>query len=310
MTTKNILVTGGLGTVGRVLVDELRKRGYDTWFCDLSHHHDNQYIRCDVGSFAQLSRIFKEHQFDYVYHLAAEFGRWNGEDFYDTLWRTNAIGTKNLIRLQEQYRFRQIFFSSSEVYGDYEGVMTEDVMDKYEIRQLNDYAMTKWVGEMQLMNSASMFETESVRVRLFNTYGPGEYYSPYRSAICRFIYCALHDLPYTVYRGHHRTSTYVIDTVRTLANIAEHFKSGEVYNIGGEEYYDIREASDMILSYLDKDDRIVRYEEGEPFTTKDKKIDLTKTKRDLDHRPEVSLGEGIPKTVEWMKEVYIKRTLS
>ena len=43
---------------------------------------------------------------------------------------TNVVGTKNMIRMQEKKKFRMIFFSSAEVYGDYEGVMTEDVMEK------------------------------------------------------------------------------------------------------------------------------------------------------------------------------------
>lgn len=299
-----ILVTGGLGTVGRVLVEELRKRRHEVWFCDLPHHHDPRYIRCDIGSFVQLERIFKNSSFDLVYHLAAEFGRWNGEDYYDTLWRTNVIGTKNLIRLQEQHKFRYVFFSSSEVYGDFDGIMSEDVMDKHEVRQLNDYAMTKWVGEMQVQNSSAMFGTETVRVRLFNTYGPGEYYSPYRSVICRFIYCALQDLPYTVHLNHHRTSTYVTDTVRTLANISEKFKPGEVYNIGGEEYHDIKSLSDVILNYLGKNDRRVTYQDAEPFTTRDKRIDISKAKRDLGHHSSVTLKDGIPMTIEWMKSVY------
>ena len=54
-------------------------------------------------------------------------------------------------------------------------------MDAHEIKQMNDYAMSKWVNEMQVRNSAIQYGTESVVVRLFNTYGPGEYYSPYRS---------------------------------------------------------------------------------------------------------------------------------
>jgi len=300
-----ILVTGGLGTVGHVLVKELRNRGNDVWICDLPHHHSDKYIRCDVGSFWQLQRIFENHTFDVVYHLAAEFGRWNGEDYYDTLWRSNAIGTKNIIRMQEQHRFKMIFFSSSEVYGDWDGVMTEDVMDKYEVRQLNDYAISKWVSEMQIMNSASMFGTETVRVRLFNTYGPGEYYSPYRSVICRFIYSALFDLPYTVYLNHHRTSTYVSDTCRTLATISERFKPGEVYNIGGDQYHDIKYLSDLILKCLGKRDTMVKYSEGEPFTTKDKKVDLSKAIRELSHTTTVSLEQGIPMTVDWMKSVYL-----
>jgi dTDP-glucose 4,6-dehydratase len=41
--------------------------------------------------------------------------------------------------------------------------MSEEVMDQVEIKQLNDYAMTKWVGEMQILNSAAMYGTETVR---------------------------------------------------------------------------------------------------------------------------------------------------
>jgi dTDP-glucose 4,6-dehydratase len=50
-----------------------------------------------------------------------------------------------MIRLQERQKFRMIFFSSAEGYGDYEGVMTEDVMEKNPIKdtyQMNDYAIT------------------------------------------------------------------------------------------------------------------------------------------------------------------------
>lgn len=300
----NILVTGGLGTVGSVLVRELRRRGHDVWVLDLPHHHDTQYIRCDVGHFRQLERAFDGRRIDLVYHLAAEFGRWNGEDYYETLWHSNVIGTKNMVRLQERLGFRLVFFSSSEVYGDYDGVMSEDVMDKFEIKQLNDYAMTKWVGEMQVMNSAAMHGTESVRVRLFNTYGPGEFYSPYRSVCCLFIYRALMGLPYKVYRNHHRTSSYVDDTVNALANISERFHPGAVYNIGGGEYHDIQRLSDLILKACGKDDRLVEYVESEPFTTKDKKVDLSRAERDLDHVPRVTLEEGIERTVAWMKSVY------
>ena len=113
-----ILVTGGLGFIGSNLVPELRQRGHDVWVCDLMNSGTENYIRCDVSEYRQLERIFRRHDFDYVYHLAAEYGRWNGEDHYQNLWRTNVIGTKNMLRLQEQHRFRMIFFSSAEVYGD------------------------------------------------------------------------------------------------------------------------------------------------------------------------------------------------
>ena len=316
--SKNILVTGGLGAVGSFLVKELRDRGNTVFVADIRHHNDPEYARCDVGEFHQVERLWtgggwengycpNGHKFDYVYHLAAEFGRWNGEDYFENVWRTNAIGTKNILRMQEREGFQAVYFSSSEVYGDYDGVMSENVMDDVEVRQLNDYAMSKWVNEMQVMNSALQFATKSVRVRLFNTYGPGEYYSPYRSVICMFCYLLLHDRPITLYQGYKRTSTYITDMARTLANIVDNFKSGEVYNIGGDDFHSIEDAADIILRQLRKEDcrqRLIIYRPEEKLTTRQKKVDSTKARRDLGHKATVTLDEGIANTLAWMKKVY------
>ena len=168
---KRILVTGSRGVVGSYLVKMLREKGHFVFGIDLTHQYGEigfehemaktefNYARCDVGEFRQLERVFeKAGPFDFVYHTAAEFGRWNGEDFYEQVWKSNAIGTKNIIRLQERYKFKLIHFSSSEVYGDFEDVMAEDVMDKIEIKQMNDHAMSKWVNEMQIRNSAIQHE--------------------------------------------------------------------------------------------------------------------------------------------------------
>jgi dTDP-glucose 4,6-dehydratase len=318
-----VLVTGGLGTVGAGLIGELRGRGYHVVSCDVRHDADEVgfslgtdvavplYARCDVGEFRQLERVFERMgPFDYVFHCAAEFGRWNGEDFYETLWHTNAIGTKNLIRLQERLGFRLVHFSSSEVYGDWPNLMVESVMDDHEIKQLNDYAMTKWVNEMQVRNSVTQYGTQSVVVRLFNTYGPGEYYSPYRSVNCRFLYCALHDLPWTVFRGHSRTSTYLADTVRTLANIVNNFRPGETYNIGGSTLHSIEDLSEVVLRVTGADPSLVQYRESEILTTKHKLVDTAKSIRDLDHKNSYSLEEGMSITADWMRQVYAKTAVA
>ncbi len=302
--SNSILVTGGLGVVGRPLVEELRKRGHEVWALDRAHHHDSSYFRCDISEYRVLAEVFEEQDFDPVYHLAAEFGRQNGEEFYETMWKSNAIGTKNVIRLQEKLGFRLIFTSSSEVYGNYRGRMAEDVPREVPIVQMNDYAMSKWVNEMQIMNSARRFGTETVRLRLFNTYGPGEYYSPYRSAICQFIYRALNDMPYTVYTKHKRTSSYIDDTIHTMANVGERFQPGEVYNIAGSEIHDMKTASDMILDQLGKDDSLVEYGEIEQGTTLEKQVDISRAIRELDHKPKVDLDEGIRRTIRWQREVY------
>ncbi|MEL7669259.1 NAD(P)-dependent oxidoreductase [Methanobacterium sp.] len=309
METQKILVTGGAGFIGTNLVNELKRRGHEVTALDLLHNNRDDYIRADVKNYRQIERVFEKNKFDYVYHLAAEYGRWNGEGYYENLWETNVIGTKHMIRLQEQLGFRMIFFSSAEVYGDYNGVMSEDVMEKNPIKdtyQMNDYAITKWAGELMCMNSATMFNTETVRVRPVNCYGPHEQVHPYKGFIPLFIYHALFNKPYTVYKGHKRIIDYVEDTARTFANIVDNFKPGEAYNVGSKQEweYDIKEYSDMVLNAVGRDDSIVTYKEAEDFTTKVKTIDFTKAIKDLKHNPQVPPEEGIKKTVEWIKWYY------
>lgn len=299
-----ILVTGGLGSVGAPLVSELESRGHDVWVVDLPWNEREKYYRADISEYRQLERVFADRDFDVVYHLGAEFGRMNGENFYETMWQSNAVGTKHLLRLQREHDFRMVFSSSSEVYGDYDDIMEESVPYEKPVRQLNDYAISKWVNEMQIMNSADRHGTETVRVRLFNTYGPGERYSEYRSVVSKFCYRALHNEPYHVYDSHHRSFTYIGDTVDTLANIADRFQPGEVYNIASTDYRNIKELSDIVLDYLGKDDSKVEYRGREEHNTLNKKASIEKARADLNHDPSTSLEEGIPKTIEWMRDEY------
>ena len=111
-------------------------------------------------------------------------------------------------------------------------------------------------------------------------------------------------LPWVVYRGHYRTSTYLADTVRTLANIVDNFKPGETYNIGGNELHSIEELSDTVLKVTGADSNLVEYRESEILTTKVKRVDVSKSIRDLDHRNSYSLEEGLRLTSEWMLRVY------
>ena len=304
----SVLVTGGRGFIGTNLTRELRSRGHDVWTCDILQGEDPLHVRADTSVYQQMEAIFRKHKFDYVYHLAAEYGRWNGEDHYDNLWRTNVIGTKNMLRLQERYPFRMIFFSSAEVYGDYDQLMSEDVMERIPIMQMNDYAITKWAGEMQCLNHASMFGSETVRVRPVGCYGPHEYYSPYRGVIPIFVYRSLTGEKFTVYRGHKRIFDYVDDTCTTFANIVENFKPGEVYNIGSREDWaiGIEELAEIVLEATGASPSLAEYKGEEGFTTRVKVVDFSKARRDLRHDPKIDIREGVRRYVAWARKVYNK----
>jgi dTDP-glucose 4,6-dehydratase len=304
----NILVTGGRGFIGTNLTSELRSRGHDVWTCDILQGEDPQHLKADTGVYQQLDHIFRSNRFDYVYHLAAEYGRWNGEDHYENLWRTNVVGTKNILRLQEQHRFKMIFFSSAEVYGDYDELMSEDIMDRVPIKQMNDYAITKWAGELQCLNHASMFGVEVVRVRPVGCYGPHEYFSRYRGVIPIFVYHCLMNKPFTVYKGHKRIFDFVEDTCRTFANIVDNFIPGEVYNIGSREGWSIsiEELADIVLKETGASPSLVEYRGEEGFTTRIKVVDFSKSRRDLKHNAAIDIREGIHRYTMWARKVYSK----
>jgi len=311
-----ILVTGVKGVVGSKLSEVLQNQGHDVFGIDLFHSEEKyghglgevpneNYFRCDISEYRQILDVLEHVNPDAVYNCAAEFGRWNGEHFYENVWKSNAIGLKNIIRIQEQKKFKLVHCSSSEVYGDYRDVMYEDVLDKVPVNQMNDYAISKKVNEMQIKNSREQFGTESVVVRIFNTYGPGEWYHPFRSVNCLFTYDLLHGRPITVYKGHTRTSTYIYDCVRTLANIVDNFKDGETYNIASKHNHTIEELVEIILEETGADPSLVTYNDSmEIMTTKDKFVNSDKADNDLHHLDSISLKLGVKATVEWMKEYY------
>jgi len=214
-----------------------------------------------------------------------------------------------------------IFASSSEVYGNYSDSedfkLYEELLDDQPIKQLNDYAISKWVNELQIINSAKQYQTKTIRVRFFNVYGPGEYFNFYRSAICRFIFLALKEKNIYVHKNQIRQSLYIDDCIDTLINIIDNFKPGEVYNLSGLESHSMEEVFIIIREKINYYYQIPTNKENIIFidkfdnTSVDKKYPIcNKAIRDLKHNPKVNLEEGIKRTIKWMKGVIDNEDIS
>jgi len=319
-----ILITGSLGTLGKPLVSELRKRGQIVFGCDTTHNEGPEYMRCDVRQYRQIQEVFELAAPELVYHLAAEFGRNNGEAYYEQLWSSNQIGTENIIRLCVAQKARLVLAGSSEAYGD-SGMpdCKEDTLDNHVNAFHNVYALSKWVQERQVMIATKNRGLRAVILRFFNAYGEGEYYSNYRSVVCLFCYRLMHGMPITVYRDYHRVFMHVDDWARTVANVADkfdtlprgsNFAGVPVYNIGGEEYMSVEEMSQVVLKELNYSSQhncesIIQYIDQEAANVANKRPDLSLAKRDLDHKCLISLDDGIRRTVKWMQSVYGKKSI-
>lgn len=319
-----ILVTGALGNVGRQLCRDLLTRS-DTVVLgvDLPHHplepayatlHPSplvipdveewespfSYRRCDVSEYRQISQVIHSFRPDVVFHLAANFGRWSGEHYYEDLWRSNVVGTRHLLNLQEEFPFRMVFFSSSEIYGDSLLLLRESITEYHPTFPLSDYGISKLVGELQMRNWRYH---ELIIVRLFNVYGK-EIVTPWRSTLSVWCWRALQGRPLIVYPGHERSWLYVDDCTSALTRILDLPASTwtsyphKVYNIGSPSgVLSMEELAKIVSSVARESFGLsvdVQYREGkEPLTAVTKRIIVKEAQRDLSLRETVPLNEGI-----------------
>lgn len=301
-----IAVTGSAGTLGRPLVEELRARGHEVWGIEIQHQTDAQSVRADISDFRQIRAALTRIKPELVFHLAAEFGRMNGEDYFEQVWRTNAIGTRNILEVQKELGFKHIFASSSEVYGE-AGVdwIDEGLLERNaQPRLTNDYAISKRVNEMQIQNFADRYDTQTMVLRFFNAYGPGERYHSYRSVVCLFAYRLLTGQPITVYDGYQRVFMYVGDFIPTLANAVDQFTPGITVNVGGDEFVDVAEMAAQLVEITGADPALVTHLPFDAHNVTSKRPDIQKAAYLLSHNPSTTLAKGLPLTVKWLREYY------
>ena len=332
-----VFITGIDGVLGSTLKEKLRAKGHDVWGCDLTHSDDPQIFRADVSESRQLVHALNQASYftpgntdiDILFHLAAEFGRINGQLYYEQLWKSNCIGTQNVIDECSSRGTRLVFASSSEAYGlseEYAGgtYLTEGMLDKYPPQFHNQYALTKYVNERQVTMAARNQGLRAIILRLFNVYGPPERYSPYRSVVCQFIYKMLAGLPLTVNRGGYRTHLWIGDWANTVSNIANDvrlrsldkdygnlscpgsaFTPGvPVFNIGGVEYESIQDLYKRLAVLIPDSRSRVTFIDNEEANTAMKRPANGLATVKLDHNPNTPLIEGLRKTVDWMKQEY------
>jgi dTDP-glucose 4,6-dehydratase len=230
-----ILVTGGLGFIGRHVVARLRAAGHEVRATDLAIRSDDGYVRADITQFDEIARLFRGARIEQVVHLAAEVGRPNGEEFPARCVDVNIRGTVLLAEACRQNGARLLFASSSEIYGDCgDRLLVESLVDERVVRPMSSYGWTKLQAEQHLRHLSEHSGLAAKSLRIFTAYGPGEWPSPYRSAMTLFIDRLRRGQPIDVHRGTARPWIYVDDVVEAVRLAVERWDgtSYEAINIG------------------------------------------------------------------------------
>lgn len=314
-----ILITGGGGFLGSHLGDHFLKEGHEVFALDISkdfkvsHNLNNKkfhYIKDSIFNESLLDALILKC--DLVYHMAAVVGveHYVG-DPYNVL-NVNINGVQNVLKTAFKYGKKVIFTSTSEVYGrnpkipfseDDDRVLGSTKIDRW------CYSTSKAAGEHFCFAYHSMGLPVTI-VRYFNVYGPRLDRVDVGRIITIFMGQILKKRNLTVIGDGLQTRcfTYVDDAIRATVEVGMSEKTnGEIFNIGTDRETTIKELAETMIKVSDSKSKIEYVTQqsiyGESYEDIMRRVpDITKMKTVLKVTPDISLEEGITKTIEWFVE--------
>jgi nucleoside-diphosphate-sugar epimerase len=312
-----ILVTGGAGFIGNNLVRRLLANQVSNIVI-----MDNQssgmavflpddpritFVGMDIDKMDKLNFVINQHEFDYVFHLAAHFANQNSVDHPFSDIQTNIVGTVSLLEILKFHKSLKkfVYASSSCVYGTAEQMNEEAYIYPSE----TPYSINKYTAELYTQYYAHLFHVPTVSIRIFNTYGPYELAGKYRNVIPNFIEKALNgeDLVITGTGKETRDFTFVedlVDLMLTAALSPSH--EGEIFNGGTGQKTEIKAMAEIIKSVTASNSNIVFKPARNWDKVKDRVSNLTHSQVVLNYQPKVTIQEGLERTIKWYKDNYDK----
>jgi UDP-glucose 4-epimerase len=295
-----ILVTGGAGFIGSHIVEKLLSEGHSVTVVDnetgqasdtFHWKKDALNYKINVTNFDALSQVFLDHDFDFVFHLAAKTKIVPAMKNPPPTLLENYSGLLNVLELSRLHNIRRVVFSSSSsVYGDQAIPYREDSAANC----LNPYALSKLQGEALCNHYSSVFSLDTVCLRYFNVFGermPEK--GQYAPVIAIFLRQRRNGESLTIVGdGHQRRDfVYVEDVVD--ANVQAAFANdnfgGDVLNVGHGSMVSVLKLAELI-----SDDFVYLPERS--GDAKNTQADITKI---------CSLLEWSPTTdaITWVKEL-------
>ena len=307
---KKILVTGGLGFIGssyiRIILTEtdleivnLDLMTYAANPATLSDFEDDPrytFIKGDIADPEVVERAVRGC--NAVLNFAAETHVDRSIQDAAPFTRTNVEGVRVLLEAARSRAIRFVQVSTDEVYGE---VMEGSSVEDDPFRPRSPYSASKAGGDLLVQAYATTYEMDVVTTRGSNNYGP--YQFP-EKVIPLFITNALEDQPLPIYGSGKAIRDYIFvdDHARGIHQALLKGKSGEAYNIGGENQTDGLAVAGTILETLDKPADLIEYVKDRPGHDYRYALDIAKAKRDLSWEPSMTFEEGIAETIAWYQD--------
>ncbi len=292
MGTK-VVVTGAKGFIGHHLCRALSEGGFDVHGIDnLAGEIDREFPpeiafhRADITDFEVLKKI--THGATYIFHTAALPRVQYSIEHPSETHEVNITGTLNVLRAAQENKVKRVVYSaSSSAYGDQDTMpLVETMMPSPK----SPYGLQKLVGEQYCKVYSEVYRLETVSLRYFNVYGPGQSAKgAYALVIAKFLEQKDNCQPLTITGDGTQTRdfTHVNDVVQAnlLAMSSSEVGQGDVINIGAGNNTSVNQIAELIggeITYIEA--RL------EPHDTL---ADNSKAQELLGWHPTVSIEQGI-----------------
>jgi UDP-glucose 4-epimerase len=248
------LVTGGAGFIGSHVARHCLSMGHRVVVIDdLSGGFRDQipegaiFIEGSVTDAQLLARVFDEHRFDYVYHLAAYAAEGLSHFIRRFNYTNNVIGSVNVINEAVKHDVKCLVFTSSiAVYGAGQVPMREDMVPLPE----DPYGIAKYAVELDLRSAHEMFGLNYVIFRPHNVYGEHQNLGDrYRNVIGIFMNQIMKGEPLTIFGDGTQTRafSYIDDVAPQIARAVEVREAyGQTINIGADSPYSVNELVEVV----------------------------------------------------------------
>ena len=308
---KKILVTGAAGFIGARVSEMLLEKGYQVIGIDnLNDYYDPKlkfwrleklkeygnfiFYKTSIEDYNELKVIFQENCPEGVINLAARTGvRYSLENPFIYL-STNSGGNLNLLELCREYRVPKfVLASTSSLYAGQEMPFQENLAVNTPI---SPYAASKKAAEMMAYTYHYLYGLDVTILRYFTVYGPA---GRPDMAVLRFIKWMMESVPLEIFGdgNQKRDFTYIDDIAKGTIKALKSLRY-EIINLGNNHPYTLSEVVKLMEKSVGKK-AYFDYKEFHQADMPATWADIKKAQELLDWQPQVSLEEGIKRTVEW-----------
>ncbi|MBN1313574.1 MAG: SDR family oxidoreductase [Anaerolineae bacterium] len=310
----NYLVTGGAGFIGSNLVKTLLAQGHAVRVLDnfSTGKHSNlqdcleqiELIEGDLTILEDVRLAVKDIEF--VLHQGAVPSVAKSVENPLGSNEANINGTLHvLVAARDAGVSRVVFASSSSIYGDQDPNLSK--VETMQSLPISPYGVAKLAAERYCQVFYQVYGLETVALRYFNVFGPHQDpQSMYAAVIPRFITAFLQGQAPIVYGDGEQTRdfTYVENVVNAnilAATVPAKDVCGEFFNIAAGGQTSLNTLIEMLHEITGLDTPAV-YQEVRPGDIKHSRADIAKATSSMGYHPQVSLQDGLRRTVEWYRQ--------